>query len=111
MKNTDNKVYKPNYIFKLYDPKTLYSKQLKELGGNPDEYTHSTHLAEQLQQYVPSLQVNNSNVGLVLTFKENIGDVLLDACKENADDIAVKFLQLTNYMHKEVLMEQYLCIV
>ncbi len=80
---------------------------MKELRGDPEEYIHSSRFAEKLQQYVPSLQVTNSKVGLVLTFKENIGDVLLDACKENADDIAVKLVQVANHMRKEVFDTEY----
>ena len=69
-----------NHVFKLSDMKALYCECLQRLGGDTNGHIHSTRLAQKRQQCIPTLESHNSNSGTVLSYKEDVGDALLDAC-------------------------------
>ena len=73
-------------MFKLTDLKSLYKEHIQRLGGNLTKDIHSTRLAQKLQQHIPSLDVHNSKSGTILSFKKDLGDVLLDACHSDPDN-------------------------
>ena len=49
---------------------------------------------EKLQQHIPTLEAQNSKLGTVLSFKQGVGDVLLDACH-------------TDLVRKEIFQSKY----
>ena len=96
-----------NHVFKLPDLKALYCERLHKLGGDATGQIHSTRLAQKLQQHIPSLEVHKSKSGTVLSFKEDIGDALLDAFDIDPDDEAVMLMRVAKLVRKEVFENKY----
>ncbi len=91
-----------NHVFKLTDLKTLYSERLQQLGGDTKGQIHSTRLAQKLQQHIPTLEVHNSKSGTLLSFKEDVGDALLEACHTDSDDEAIMLMRVAKRLRKEM---------
>ena len=96
-----------NHVFKLSDLKALYCERLQKLGGDTTGHIHSTRLAQKLQQHIPTLEAHNSNSGMILPFKEDVGDALLDACHFDSDDEAVMLMRVAKLVRKEVFEKKY----
>ena len=96
-----------SHIFKLTDLKALYSERLQRLGGVTTGNIHSTRLTQKLLHHIPDLEAHNSNFGTVLSFKDDIGDALLDACHPDPDDEAVMLMRVAKLVRKEVLEKKY----
>jgi hypothetical protein len=96
-----------NHVFKLTDLKSLYKEHLQKLGGNPTKDIHSTRLAQKLQQHIPSLDVHNSNSGTIMSFKKDLGDVLLDACHSDPDNEAVMLMRVAKLLRKDLFQKRY----
>jgi len=94
-----------NHVFTLSDIKALYSSHITRFGGEPPKKIHS-RLACKIQQHIPSLEVNHSQSGTVLSFKKDIGDTLLGACNES-DDVAILLMRVAKLMRKDIFNVKY----
>jgi len=96
-----------NHVFKLTDLKAVYCEQLQQLGGNTTRNIHSTRLAQKLLQHIPNLEAHHRNFGTVFSFKDDVGDSLLDACHFDPDNEAVMLMRVAKLIRKEVLEKKY----
>ena len=94
-----------NHMFKLSDLKDLYCEHLEKLGGDSTGEIHSTRLAQKIQKHIPALESHNSKSGLVLTFRIDVGDALLDAC--DRDEEAVMVMRVAKLVRKEIFEKKY----
>ena len=91
-----------NHVFKLSDIKKLYCDFLQKFGGDANTHIHSTRLAQKLQEHIPALESHNSKSGTVLSFKQDVGDALLDACNFDSDDEAIMLMRVAKLVRKEI---------
>ena len=75
-------------LFRLADLMKLYRERLTQLGDSMKR-PNSTHIKNKLLERLPQLEEHSSNREVVLSFKKDTGDVLMQACKQSSDDDAV----------------------
>ena len=95
------------HIFKLSDLRKLYCEYLQNLGGDPNVHVHSTRLAQKLQEHIPGLETHQSKAGTVLSFKEDVGDALLNACNIDSDEKAVMLMRVAKLIRKKIFETKY----
>lgn len=91
-------------VFKLPDLVKMYHRRLKELGDAPDR-VNSTRLKDKLLKAVPGLQANKAQGCVVLSYKVNMGDVLLSACKQSSDEDAVTLMRAAQIVRRELFQK------
>ena len=94
-------------LLKLSDLMKLYTEHLAQLGGDTSKRIDSTHIKDKLLAQLPQLEVHTCNREVVLSFKEDIGEALLHACKQSSDDDAVTLMRAAQIVHKNILQRQY----
>ena len=67
----------------------LFKSHLEQLGESTSQRINPTRLKEKLLAQIPDLEVHKSKYEVIMSFKEDIGDTLLEATKRNQDDDAV----------------------
>ena len=102
MKCTDD-----SYTFKLADLTKLYTERLAQLGGDISKRINSTHVKDKLLRHLPQLEAHKSNHEVVLSFKEDIGEALLHACRQSSDNDAVILMRAAQIVRKDILQKQY----
>jgi hypothetical protein len=90
-------------IFKLADLHKLYTKRLEQLGADTLNKVHSTRLKEKLLAKMPHLEANKSNYEVILSFKKDIGEVLLCATERDSDSDAVILMRAAQIVRKEII--------
>ena len=95
-----------NHVFKLTDLKSLYKEHLQKLGGNPRKEIHSTRLAQILLQHIPSLDDHDNKSGIILSFKKDLSDVLLDARHSDTYNAAVMLMRVANLLCKDLFQKK-----
>ena len=76
-------------IFKLADLLQLYTDRLIELGVEITRRIHSTDLKNRILANVPGLNSYKQGRDVMLSFDDDGGHVLRDACLDDADDEAI----------------------
>ena len=87
-------------VFKLTDMVSLYKKRLQQLGVTVGNRIHSTRLKVRLLSALPDLTANIQGREILLTFKEDIGLVLIKACDSDSD--AVLLMRAAQVICKEL---------
>eukprot|EP00794_Sanderia_malayensis_P013411 gene13411-14786_t len=77
-------------VFKLSDIK-LYSERI-----------HSTRLKEQLLKHIPGLQAIKQGRDVLLSFEEDNGDALLDACIRSSQDDGISLAKGAEIVRKDI---------
>ena len=86
-------------VFKLTDMVSLYKKRLQQLGVTVGNRIYSTRLKVRLLSALPDLTAHVQGREILLTFKEDIGLVLIKACD---GDSAVHLMRAAQVIHKEL---------
>lgn len=94
-------------LFKLADLMKLYRERLTKLGGDTTKRPNSTHIKNKLLARLPQLEEHSSNREVVLSFKEDTCDVLLQACKQSSDDDAVILMRAAQIVRKDILEKHF----
>ena len=76
-------------VFKLADLLQLYSDRLVELGVKITGRIHSTDLKNRILAYMPGLQAYKQGRHVLLSFNDDVGHALRDACLDDCDDEAI----------------------
>ena len=90
-------------IFKLAHLLQLYTDRIKELGVCVAGRIHSTHLKERIIANVPGLQAYKQGRDIMLSFDDDIGHVLQDACVDDDDDEAICLAKAANIIRRDML--------
>jgi hypothetical protein len=80
-------------IIKLSTVLQLYKSRLEQLGGDVSQRINVTRLKERLLAQISDLEAHKSNYEVVLSFKTDVGDTLLEATRKNHDSDAVVLMQ------------------
>ena len=67
----------------------LYKSRLEQLREDTSQRINATRLKEKLLAQIPGLEAHKGKHEVVMSFKEDIGDTLLEATNRNQDDDAV----------------------
>ena len=88
---------------------TLYTctDRLEQLGSNLCTRVHSTRLKEKLLEQNPTLEANQSKCGVILSFKSDVGDVLLHAIDNDSDSEAIVLMRAAQTVRKDILHMHY----
>ena len=90
-------------IFKLTDLLQLYTDRLIELGVDVTGRIHSTDLKNRILANVPGLNAYKQGRDVMLSFYDDIGHVLRDACLDDADDEAICLAKAAHIIRREML--------
>ena len=91
--------------FQLSELTKLYKQSFTDITGNIP-YVHPTRLKERLKVQMPDLEDHMAKSGIILTFKEYIGDALLSTRQKN-NDKAVIVMRAAEILRKDVLHMSY----
>lgn len=91
-------------VFKLPDLVKMYHRRLEELGDAPDR-VNSTRLKDKLLKAIPELEANKAHGCIILSYKVNMGDVLLSACKQSSDDDAMTLIKAAQIVRRELFQQ------
>jgi len=94
-------------IIKLSDLVHLYKGRLEQLGEDTSQRINATRLKEKLLTQLPDLEAHKSKYEVIMSFKENIGDTLLEATKRNQDDDAVVLMRAAEIIRNEIFQMEY----
>ncbi|XP_063958715.1 uncharacterized protein LOC135154778 [Lytechinus pictus] len=95
--------------FKLADLVKLYTERLKQLGGDISKKINSTHIKDKLLRQLPYLEAHTTNYEVVLSFKEDTGDTLLNTCRQGSDDDdAVILMRAAKIVRRDILERHHL---
>ena len=89
------------FVLKLTDIVILYKKRLEQLGVTVGNRIHNTRLKVRLLSTLPDLTAHVQERGILLTFKEDIGLTLIEACDGDSD--AVHLMRAAQVIRKELL--------
>ena len=90
-------------IFKLADPLQLYTDRIKELGVDVGGRVHSTHLKDRILANVLGLQAYKQGRDVMLSFDNDIGHALRDACVDDDDDEAICLAKAADIIRRDML--------
>ena len=76
-------------IIKLSSLVHLYKSRLEQLGEGTSQRINATWLTEKLLVQIPGLEAHKGKHEVVMSFKEDTGDTLLEATNRNQGDDAV----------------------
>ena len=76
-------------VFKLVDLLQLYTDRLVELGVEITGRVHSTHLKNRILANMPELHAYKHGRDVLLSFNDDVGHALRDACLDDSDDEAI----------------------
>ena len=99
-------------IFKLADLVQLYTDRLIELGVDITGHIHSTDLKNRIVANVPGVSSYKQGLDVMLSFGDDVGHALRDAClnikKRDADDVrqatlsVAQLLQYNSYVRRSL---------
>lgn len=95
------------HIFKLSSLVRLYRSRLQQLGSDMPERTNSTRLKEKLVAQIPDLEAHKSKYEVLLTFKDDVGETLLEAKKRDCESDAVVLMRAANIIRNEIFQKHY----
>ena len=90
-------------IFKLTDLLHLYTDRLIELGVDVTRRIHSTDLKNRILANVPGLNAHRKGRDVMMSFDDDIGHVLRDACLDDADDDAICLAKAAHIIRRDML--------
>ena len=92
-------------VFKLSDLVTLYRNRLKEYGGSNSliESVHSTRLKENILGHIPELGEYKKGKHVLLTFKEESGQAIFDACAFSNEDDGMCLARAAAIIRKQII--------
>ena len=88
-------------VFKLCDIKSRYIQTIVHYGGDP-ESVHSTRLKEKLVNHIPELQALKKGRDVLLTFEENSGEALFDACSKDLENDGMVLAKAADIVRKDI---------
>ena len=92
---------------KLSDLMKFYTECLAQLGGDTSKRINSTHIKDKLLAQLPQLEAHTCNREVVSSFKEDIGEALLHACKQSSNDDVITLMRAAQIVCKDILQRQY----
>ena len=74
----------------------LCRSKLEQLGGKMSERTHGTRLKEKLLTQIPNLEAHKGKYDIMLPFKYDVGETLLDVKARDQESDAVVLIRAGN---------------
>ena len=68
---------------------------------------HDLKLKEKLLTQIPDLEAHKSKYGVIMSFKEDTGDTLLEATKRNQDNDVVVLMRAAEIIRNEIFQMEY----
>ena len=90
-------------IFKLTDLVQLYTNRLVELGVKITGRIHSTDLKNRILANMPGLQAYKQGRDVLLSFNDDVGFALRDACLDDGDDEAICLAKAARIIRRDML--------
>ena len=90
-------------VFKLKNILQLYTERLTELGVQVSGRVNSTRLKERLLAHVDGLHAYKQGRDILLSFNEDIGPTLKDACLDDCDDEAICLSKAAEIIRRHIL--------
>ena len=78
-------------VFKLADLVKLDTERLVELGVETTGRFHSTNLKKRILTNMPGLQGYKEGRDVLLSFNDDVGNALRNACQDDCDDESICF--------------------
>ena len=94
-------------LFRIADLMKLFRECLTQLGGDSMKRPNSTHIKNKLFERLPQLEEHSSNREEVLSFKNDTGDVLMQASNQSSDDDAVILMRADQIVRKDILEKHF----
>ena len=94
-------------IFKLSNLVKLYTERIIQLGADVSSRVVPSRLKETLLSHMPHLEANKSNYEVILTFKKDIGDALLQTTKHDPYNDAVVLMRAAQIVRNQILQKKY----
>ena len=90
-------------VFKLVDLLQLYTDRLVELGVEITGRIHSTDLKNRILAYMPGLQAYTYGRDVLLSFSDDVGHALRDACLDDCDDEAICLAKAARIIRRDMI--------
>ena len=94
-------------IIKLSNLVQLYKSHLEKLGEDISQQINAARLKEKLLTQIPDLEAHKSKYEVIMSFKEDTGDTLLEATKRNQDNDAVVLMCAAEIIQNEIFQMEY----
>ena len=107
MEDCQEAKYPMGNIFKLSNLVKLYTERITQLGVNVSSRVNPSRLKEKLLPHMPHLEANKSNYEVILTFKKDIGDVLVLTTKQDTDNDVVVLMRAAQIVCNQILQMKY----
>lgn len=95
------------HIFKLSNLVRLYRSRLQQLDSDVPERTNSTRLKEKLLAQIPDLEAHKNKYEVMLTFKDDVGETLLEAKQRACESDAVVLMRAANIIRNDIFQKRY----
>lgn len=90
-------------VFKLADLLKLYTDRLVELGVEITGRIHSTDLKNRILANMPGLQAYKQGRDVLLSFSDDVGNALRDACVDDCDDEAICLAKAAQIIRRDLI--------
>ncbi len=80
----------------------LYKSRVQQLGGDTSQRINATRLKEKLVAQIPDLEAHKNKYEVILSFKTDIGDTLMEATRKDHDSDAVSLMRAAAIIRKDI---------
>ncbi len=85
----------------------LYKSRVEQLGGDTSQRINATRLKEKLVAQIPDLEAHKNKYEVILSFKTDIGDTLMEATRKDHDSDAVSLMRAAAIIRKDIFQVQH----
>ena len=103
----DSRVKGEVKVHKLSSLVKDYSVRLTQLGADSDQQVHATRLKNRLTTHIPELRAISNGREVLLSFDEEIGDLLSDNLFQDHDSDAMCLMRAANIVRRDILDHKY----